>query len=230
MYHGIIDDLEDPSLSGHVITDGVLEFGFPNIASMGKSLRSNAMIINFNHTSPEHFAGNAAVYYNDELEYGPVQLLVEGETYVDMVSQNQDINERWGDYIGLQRKYNETSRAWAAGYIGFSNRRAGTWITEMATPLDGFVGVKDAPSLSETMVFPNPASQQISFKFNSESSNVKATILDINGALVKSLAQGAVAPGENVISFDIQSLAAGVYFIHVEDENDLIFTEKFVRN
>jgi len=230
VYHGIIDDLDDPTLSGHVITDEVLEFGFPNIASMGKSLRSNAMIINFNHTSPEHFAGNAAVYYNDEGEYGPVQLLVEGETYVDMVSQGQDINERWGDYIGLQRKYNETSRAWAAGYVSFSNNRAGTWITEMATPLDGFVGLNDVPSLNETMVFPNPASQKVSFKFTSNSDYLKSSILDINGSLVKSLVNGSVAPGENVISFDIQSLAAGVYFIHVEDENDLIFTEKFVRN
>ena len=100
----------------------------------------------------------------------------------------------------------------------------------MATPLDGFVGLNDVPSLNETMVFPNPASQKVSFKFTSNSDYLKSSILDINGSLVKSLVNGSVAPGENVISFDIQSLAAGVYFIHVEDENDLIFTEKFVRN
>lgn len=231
IYHGIIEDVNNPTLKGNVISDDVLEFGFANIVAMGKFNKSKEVIINFNHTSPEHPAGNAAVYFNNDREYGPIQLLVEGETYVDMISQSFDINERWGDYIGLQRKYNEQSRAWAAGYVSHGGQRAGTFITEMATPLDGFVGIEEHKEEKRTIVFPNPASQFVSVVFEVEDSKeVTASIYSMEGKLVKQLATIHVRPGKNELRCNVISLSAGVYYLKIADGNGVFSTEKIVRN
>ena len=61
---------------------------FPILNSWALTETDRDMIISFNHTSPVDFAGNAAVYVNDDGEHGPTQLLKKGTTYVDMISQS----------------------------------------------------------------------------------------------------------------------------------------------
>ena len=231
IYHGIIENVNEPTLQGHIISDDVLEFGFANIEAMGKFGKTKEVIINFNHTSPVHPAGNAAVYFNDDREYGPIQLLVEGSTYVDMISQSFDINERWGDYIGLQRKFNEQSRAWAAGYFSHGNNNAGTWITELATPLDNYVGIEEDEKTTRTLVFPNPASQEVSVVFDvSNSKQISAAIYSMDGKLVKDFGTITVGVGKNELKCNVISLPTGVYFLKISDENGVFSTEKIVRN
>lgn len=231
IFHGIIKDVTSPTVEGYIISDDVLEFGFPNIEFMGITETDRDMIINFNHTSPTDFAGNAAVYVNNEGEHGPTQLLKKGTTYVDMISQAFDVNERWGDYIGLQRQYSKVATAWAAGYVSYGNKRNGTWITEVATPRNGPTGKAEVVELRKPIVFPNPTADFVSFEFQVETASiVTIKLFDMQGKLVRNLNRKNVMAGKNVVSFNIHTLPSGVYTLQLADNEGIIATEKVVRN
>lgn len=257
VFHGVIEDVNNPTLKGHIISDPEMEFGFCNIEFMGVSDHHRDMLINFNHTSPNHPAGNASVVYTNDREYGPVQLLVEGETYVDMIPNSFDENERWGDYIGLQRKYNEPLIAWTAGYVSHGNQRAGTWISKVRMPIDidtiinqgveNYVVNGDTFSdLNGTLVplaiesdkidkkpivFPNPARDMVNVEFDvSNMAEVRAEVYSINGQLVEQLINQRVRAGKNVFSFNLAPFPPGVYIIKLTSGSELIHSEKLIRN
>lgn len=231
IFHGIIEDVKNPTLTSNIISDDELEFGFPNIEAMGKFNKTKDVIINFNHTSPSHPAGNAAVYFSNDREYGPIQLLVEGNSQVDMISQSFDVNERWGDYIGLQRKFNEPGIAWTAGYFSHGNNRAGTWISELATPYSGIVGKDEVKEERKSIVFPNPTNQYLTIDLDTEDPmNIEAVILSVDGSVVKNLGKANINGGENTLTCNVIALPAGVYFLQVTNDKGIIATEKFVRN
>ena len=56
IYHGIIEDVNNPTLKGNVISDDVLEFGFPNIVAMGKFKKSKInKLYNYTTTHLNYF-------------------------------------------------------------------------------------------------------------------------------------------------------------------------------
>jgi hypothetical protein len=64
-------------------------------------------------------------------------------------------------------------------------------------------------------VYPNPASDEVFISINSNNANQAAVCLyDINGKLLL-LKQAPIAPGTNLFSWNIESLAKGTYFIQV---------------
>ncbi len=231
IFHGVIKDVTNPTVTGKIISDDVLEFGFPNIEFMGLTETDRDMIISFNHTSPVDFAGNAAVYVNDDGEHGPTQLLKKGTTYVDMISQAFDVNERWGDYIGLQRQYSKVATAWVAGYVSYGNKRNGTWITEVATPKNGPTGVSSVEAIRKPILFPNPTAEFVAFEFDLENSAyVSVQLFDMKGNLVRDLSRGNVKQGKNVLKFNIQTLPAGIYNLRMTSNGGVLLSEKVVRN
>jgi hypothetical protein len=227
IFHGIVKDVENPSVAGHIIAHDEIEFGFPNIEFLGLTELDRDFVINFNHTSPNHPAGNSAIFYTNG-GHGPIQLLKKGDAYVDMLTSD---DERWGDYIGLQRKYNATSRAFAAGYFGHGNNRSGTWVTELAAPRDWPVGLNEESVKSQTRIFPNPVSNYVSFEFTLPNAVVLHTkVISVNGALIRDLGNKQAKAGLNELSLDLSSLPSGIYFILAESESGVLLNEKVVRN
>jgi len=226
IYHGIIMDPDQPEVDGHIITHDTRDFGYPNISFLGLSKEDREMAIFFNHTAADAPAGNSIVYYNNNREYGPVQTLKEGETYVDRI---QGTDERWGDYIGIQRKFNETSRVWVAGYFSFGQTSNGTWVSEVAGPRDWTVGVEDKTE-TKLRLFPNPTANYLSFEFEMPETAVASfQIMDINGRLIQTIARDRVKAGSNQLTFDVTVLSPGTYILHVVEGDNLVFSEKFVK-
>ena len=172
-----------------------------------------------------------------------------------MISQNFDENERWGDYIGLQRKFNEISTAWTAGYVSFGSQRAGTWISEVAMPIqidsivengktyyivngDTFtnlngrliaLGVDEKPT-SRTIVFPNPTADMVSVEFSLSSNQVVAAKLyDLNGRVVQQLLNQRAQAGKNVFTFNLAHFPQGLYVLQLESGEEIIHSEKLIR-
>jgi hypothetical protein len=133
VYHGFIDHLDSTiSVEANVIGDDVLDFGYPNIAYSGREDCEEEAIIGFNHTSASVFSGISAIHYNgQEKEYSEVLRLKEGLNFVDRISGPY---ERWGDYFGIQRRYNEAGKVWTAGFYGLPNSGSSTWFTEVESP------------------------------------------------------------------------------------------------
>lgn len=83
----------------------------------------------------------------------------------------------------------------------------------------GTVGVKEeAEAISNISLFPNPAKNQFSVKFNSaDNGNVTAKIYSICGQEIESLVMNKeFSAGVTTLNFDLQNrIPAGVYFVQL---------------
>jgi hypothetical protein len=137
IYHGRIEtpgDFSQPFVAdGTILGDDSLDFGYPNLAFTGNEACDDEVLIGFNCASPEKFPGYGFIYKENHGGFLPFQKVVEGQTYTDR--QNGSA-ERWGDYFGIQRKYNQPGRVWMSGYFTYDQGTRGinaTWISEVTT-------------------------------------------------------------------------------------------------
>jgi len=133
VYHGFITNLDStPVFTGTILSDDSLDLAYPNIAYTGNRECNRQAIIAFDHTSPTRNPGVSAIQYNSNNTYSNLITLKEAESHTDRLGGY----ERWGDYSGIQRKYNDTGVVWTAGFFGRTNKNY-TWIAEViASPED----------------------------------------------------------------------------------------------
>lgn len=136
IYHGIVDQPDQtPIVTGRIIGHESRDLGYPNIAWTGQQNRQPQAIIGFNHTSPTDFAGVSAIYFSNDFNYSEIIELKQGFDYVSRISGSYD---RWGDYFGLQRKYNEPEVVYSAGFYGLGApgaiKPSGTWFSKLRSP------------------------------------------------------------------------------------------------
>ena len=232
IYHGIIEDIDAPNfeVKGALIGDTLLDLGYPNISYSGLSAGDDDAIITALHTAPSVYAGFSTIYYNPVGQYSRVNYLKEGENYVNALPWSL---ERWGDYTGSQRKYNEPGKVWASGSygvykMGTPNRVTNSWISEIARPLGANVEyVKNEKSYS---VYPNPFNERINLEFDlPETAISEITIFDMQGKTVQTLYLDKIKKGKNLFSFSPEPLAPGTYIVTVKSEKELIFQQKIVK-
>lgn len=138
IYHGIVHNLyETPNITGHIISDEVRDFGYPNIAWTGNEACDRETIIGFNHTSFTDSAGISAIYFDNEGNYSEVIELKKGEGIVDRLAGGY---ERWGDYFGMQRKYNEPGKVYTFGMIADYTEKNFGWVNEIISPDTNVIG------------------------------------------------------------------------------------------
>ena len=231
IYHGTISNLDaDIRIKAHIIGDSILDFGFPNISYGGSYIHyggvskgENEAIITFNHTAPSVFAGFSAVYYSNEGNYSSVTTIKNGDSYINQLGGA----ERWGDYSGSQRKYNEPGKVWASGTFGKSNKDNGTWIAELQSP--DSIKIKPAEP-SKTIVFPNPSNDIFSANFSLDKDTpISIYLYDSRGRLVTQLLEEYGKTGQNIFSFSTQPLSIGLYILVVKEENNILFKEKILK-
>lgn len=228
VYHGTIRGIDTPSptVTGSIISDTVMDLGYPNIASTADAYGDEESVIGFNFTSPVDTNGVACVYHNNTAEYSDIIKLHVGEAPIDILSNSPD---RWGDYFGIQRKFNEPCNVWLAGMYGKSSVN-GCWISSVRTSSfceENFAGV-DEPERKAVQIIPNPVHTWASVDFNwpvTEPGSIK--VIDIQGKVVTTLYQDRIKKGDNRISFFVEHLQSGIYFVQIEGAKDVI-TKKFV--
>ena len=236
IYHGIIYNYEDenPQIQGEIISDTVNDFGYPNIASTGININETECIIGFNYTSVDDTNGVACVYYKDEL-YSDYKILHKGESAINILSG--DI-ERWGDYSGIQRKYDEPCRVWISGMFGKSTQN-GSWISGVAVSDTCKIGEPNPPFTDLEMMdnnknnlslYPNPSEEITSIDFAlNKSSKIKIEVYSINGTKITTLYDDLVKKGPNRLTFDISELNSGIYIVKFENGKNSLFTKKLIK-
>ena len=216
VYHGVIDGLTgNPQVTGNIINDTICDLGYPNISYAGNGPNDQSAIINFNHTAPTVFAGCSVVKTDGNGQYSTRLIVKNGATYVNVLNAQV---ERWGDYSGSQRKYNEPDKIWMNGYYGYlqnSSRRHGTWIGEISTSPVG-VGFEVANTKNELNVFPNPSPDLINVEFDTEKNMyMNFELYDLNGKLVKVLMREQVKQGKHRFSFSTGPLPSQTYLLKI---------------
>jgi hypothetical protein len=234
IYHGIITELDGAkNIHGHIIGDDTLDFGYPNISYTGKFEGDNQSIITFDHTAPTVYAGMSAVFYNWG-DYSSTINIKTGDTYVNILSGTY---ERWGDYTGSQRKYNEPGVVWVSGNFGkfidgfpYVQRNNATWIAELKSTVEPNVSNAGIVINNQSAVYPNPMQDYFSTEFELPASGtIQFRIYDMHGNLVKYLLNAKAREGKNRFTFSTQELASGNYLLDIILNGEHFDTKSIVR-
>src|SRR5690606_4917259 len=115
-----------------------------------------------------------------------------------------DTFERWGDYTGIQRKYNENSVFWLSGNYGDNVNR--TVIAKVSMG-DISLSAGAAQSPRNFSLYPNPAQTYLEVLFDlSTTERVKFSIYDMQGREIKTLYHDRVKGGTNQFRFNTSAL------------------------
>lgn len=226
IYHGTIPDAGNPSIKLNIIGDTVLDLGYPSIAYAGVVPGDFNSLITVNFSGPGTNSGYAALYYDKLGYYSWLHEVKSGETPVDILIGTM---ERWGDYSGIQRKYNNPGTAWAAGSYGRNNVHH-TWISKLVSP--ELTGIENPGSPRvDAVVFPNPVTDHLQVRFTMvESARLTIALYSLDGRRMHVLLADAIKPGTHLFSCSVDPLPPGIYFLTASDPNGLaVFTRKVVK-
>ncbi len=227
IYHGTITNANSsPALTAKIIGD-TLEYGYPNIAYAGYgTLSDNTTIINFLYSDSTTFPGFADIVCDGNGNYSSRTVIKPGLGYIDVLTGD----ERWGDYSGIQRKYDAQGTVWVNGMYGLTNHTHATWVGELGVSSDVAVNNLSANS-SEGSVYPNPFAESIHVLFsNDKMQNVRFVLYDINGREVNLLLEDQLMEGKMDFSFSPGPLAPGIYLLRVEAaDGSILFTSRIVK-
>jgi hypothetical protein len=226
-YHGTVTDVAGArTVTGKVIGYPNGDYGYPAIGWMGMSPTDNDALIaiNYTGTTAAQRAGCGAIFSDGFGNYSPMVVAHVGMNYISTGGVN-----RWGDYTGIQRRYNAQGEVWMAGTFGKSNRLPGTWIAEFHHPAIVAVEPVEA-STFDPVAFPNPTSDMMFLEFSLDTDRfLDISICNVDGQVVKTLRRDLVRAGKNRISYSTQPLSQGTYFLRITDGERLIATERIVK-
>jgi hypothetical protein len=227
IYHGIVSNVSSsPSLAASIISDTLLEFGYPNISYIGVGSSDNTAIINFNHTALTVFPGVSALTSDGNGNYSSPTTIKTGANYFGILAGN----ERWGDYSGSQRKYDQSNTVWINGMYATSGKKNNTWIAELS--LNTFAGISSLKTnnSNQLSLYPNPTFDMMNIEFSIEKTDyLSFELYDLNGKLIKLLMRDRVKAGKNDFSFSTNPLNAGIYLLKISSGNREIFSKKIIK-
>ena len=232
VFHGFLN-IETGEIDANYITSDTMEYAYPSIAFAGNKAFPHASVITFSHSSELDFPGTSAILHNrvvgDYPIFSPVVTVKQGELSINRLT---DSLERWGDYTGVQPKYNEEGVVWMSGSYGrpfaqgSTRGRNGVQVGKVKVNNMLTVLVDE----NSVIVLPNPASEKAIVQFESDKDQVLTfNIYSMDGKLVQELLKTNVLRGTNEISFPTVEMMQGMYFVQVvNDKDDKIAEVKFV--
>jgi len=233
IYYGRINNpaAVSPTVTGYIIPNDTMDFGYPNISYAGNSSTDNTSIISFDHTSNKVYTGVSAIRADGAGDYSPILRIQNGATYVDLLAATL---ERWGDYTGSQRRYNNPGEVWMSGYYAYNYNfnypyaHAG-WVAQISlSPIINTGIKKEEQNLSATALYPNPAKDIFSVDLDlREPEYLSFELYDAQGKMVTLLLRDWVKVKQNTFSFSTQSLSSGIYFLKIKGANSDI-TKKVI--
>lgn len=223
IYHATFSNMSGtPTLEGQVIANDTLEFGYPSISYVGSAdsaYGESDAIIFMDITAQTAPPTMGAMYYDNLQQYSDIVFARVGLLSINVLTGT---GERWGDYTGNQRKYNDpTGKVWTLGTYGAPLNQQGAWVTEFGRP--GPAASIDPPKPAmEITTYPNPAKDYFSVEFQMEhSKDLNISLYDSQGRFVKTFYDfEAARDGLARFTFSTAPLAAGIYFIHIEIDGE----------
>lgn len=232
VYHGVISDIySNPTIEGHIFSEGSMEFSYPNISFTGKNKYDEQMVISFNHVSEDTFAGFSTIFYKHGEGYSDRLSIKNGTGSVGSLAQSR---ARWGDYSGSQKKYNERGEVWMSGYFGERRATGGvnrTWISAVQSPDSSYnVSIEENKFEIQTKLFPNPVENRFNVEFELvQSKEIEIALYDISGQLIQVFWRDGIKAGKHNFSFNLRDLSSGQYILKANTtDGHSVFTEKIV--
>lgn len=119
--------------------------------------------------------------------------------------------------------------AFAGNYAVIATNMFGCSDTSNVINVTSLFGVEETPAFSDVLLFPNPATQNISLNFEAfVAGDITFTIIDAMGKQIFE-EEKFVPQGKYIKAFDLTGLANGVYMIRMKSENGLK-TLRFIKH
>lgn len=204
------------------------ELGYPSIAFGEKQDGKHTGLIIANHSSNNTNPGFSGMRFQG-VKHSDVKTLKQGSSSVD---RQQAEVERWGDYSGLQRRYNGTKTYWAAAYYGFEKNLAkenGTWISRIRP--ESLVGKQELQAKGNALkAYPNPIQNRLKLKFTlAKPQMLTFTLYNASGQRIKQFHEEFTGAGTHRFEFSVAPLASGAYVLKVRSPKGVIATKKLVK-
>lgn len=225
VYHGIIQNpATAPALTCYLYSDTAVDYGYPNIAWCGYNGTDNTSMIIFLHAGVTVNPGHSVIITDAAGDLSPRVQVKAGLAGVSLISGD----ERWGDYTGIQRKYDAGGTCWVNGYYGTAGGSHATWVSEVGRSAD--VGIVTHDSMAIHNVFPNPFEGNINITFGiSEHKQIRFAVYDMQGRLCEILIEDDFRAGKHILSFSTAGLIPGAYMIRGEvADGSVLFTEQVI--
>lgn len=224
VYIGSIVNPSDvqPQIRGRIYSDPGLDFGYPSIVALPQGA-----VFTFSHAASNVFPGTSAAYMLSMDDYIDRIVVKEGTTYINVQGALKDTVERWGDYTGIQVRYNQPSTIWLSGSYGektgLTNNHV-TWVGEVRLATSS---VKDNPKLElgRSLTYPNPSAGLV--HLNVKRKNIQTISFTTASGVLQQLVPNMTPAG---ISIDLTDQPNGMYHITVRYTDGETDTQKIVLN
>jgi len=228
IYHGHIELANPDNINLNIIGHPSLDLGYPGIAWTGQDESEPDAIIVAQHTSAVTPPGISAMYMNDEWEYSDWTTIKQGEGYLDVL--NGPV-ERWGDYIGCQRKFDLPGQVWISSMYTKPDRFSYSWVAALSEPDRPMVSIPQVAEPLDLAVYPNPTADRIMIEMHiSEKENLNLSLFDLQGKLVTQFHNAKPKKtGSMEFSFDLGPLETGSYLFTAMLGNKEIASKQIVK-
>jgi hypothetical protein len=211
-----------------IISTDTLDFGYPDIAYMGSGAGDHTTFTTFSHVSDKTNPGTSVIQMGWDFTFSEVVRVKEGSSSISRIPDSE--YERWGDYSGIQRVYNQNRAAWLAGTYGQNVYR--TTIAKIVNdnPALG-LPTKQNETNTFSSLYPNPVAASEIFKIEfliEKGEKLDFVLHSLDGKTNKTLLSNYVKPGKNEFSFELNGLVSGVYYLVVKGVDKTLLNEKLV--
>jgi hypothetical protein len=215
VFHGTLHlpQLQDVA-TGHIIAHPTDYIGYPGISWTGSDPSQQDAIIVMSHCSPLRNPGGSAVYSDGLGQYSDIITIIEGTRPVDMLGGTI---ERWGDYAGIQRLYNQPGSIWASYSYGRQGNVNEAWIAKLARVEENVATEETSREEVAITTYPNPTEDYVTIDIdNPERKKISVQLFEVSGRPVHSLYDGpADYSGKARLSFAVHTLPPGQYMVIV---------------
>lgn len=225
-------------LKAQLFTHDTLDFGYPAVAAAGKEpsletdVQDPSMVVTSVYSGSNSFPGTGVFYINRYGEYSQYQSIKKGQSIIAYTFIKPK-EQRWGDYEGIQAKFNEKGIFYLVGSWG-KQKNMHAFVARVKIEDT----VYDNP-IERIRIFPVPSTQNVNIEFQvNQESQIEGYIYTIDGKLIdgepgqETESQGgdlgrnnypagrpkpsfriSVGPGTHRYAIHSFGLSKGVYFV-----------------
>lgn len=212
--------------SNKIHSAGSFDYSYPAIASFSTNSNDQSALIGFCASGPSIFPEYRVKAYDNVLHTTPSVLVKAGQGNV--TSCGSQVN-RWGDYSGIARKHSASTQqptVWVYGNIGGTNSFWNSWAAEITGTFVSSIE-NSVIDKQEINAYPIPTKNNIYIDFENPTQQlVQINAFSNDGKWIGEMFKGFLTKGNNKLVLPTQSLASGIYFITIQNENNNVIARK----
>lgn len=210
----------------YILSNNDLDLAYPAIASAGSSTTDRSIVMGYLASGETIYPEARTIQFDDNMQPSGYNLVRAGANSVSVGCDGGSC--RWGDYVGIQRRYNGN----ACWIMAQSPKGNGNWRNQIAEITPEAVGINPPNTAPKPLVwaYPNPLTTDLLYVSIGQTvpAYTRICLYDMLGKPIKVLFEGNVQGGEQLLSFNRRALPQGMYLLQTLQNGVLADRQKIV--